>query len=120
MDLSHPLRWIASDLYPTTLAFRHPIRQAAGRCPDSAGGALNNETMGLCEIERLPVPAIAAFDAPLFLWVTDPFLPDCLNVMQRWEFAFKQSTTMNTNGGLPYGQFTPIPGRQECAKRQSR
>ena len=60
-----------------------------GRCPDGDVGAFHYETMGLPDIERLPLPDVAALDAALFLWVTDPFLPVGLRVMQNWGFAYK-------------------------------
>lgn len=41
------------------------------------------------EIERLPVPTIAAKDCVLFLWATAPMLPDALRVMAAWGFEYK-------------------------------
>ncbi len=41
------------------------------------------------EIERLPVPTIAAKDCVLFLWATSPMLPDALRVMAAWGFQYK-------------------------------
>ena len=40
-------------------------------------------------IKNLPVEKIAADDAVLFLWVTMPFLPVGLEVMESWGFKFK-------------------------------
>ncbi|MBN1287860.1 MAG: DNA methyltransferase [Anaerolineae bacterium] len=37
----------------------------------------------------LPVPAFAAANAALFLWATNPLLPDALRVMAAWGFEYK-------------------------------
>lgn len=46
-------------------------------------------TMSLQEIKQLPVVSLAADDCALFLWATDPMLPQALEVMAAWGFAYK-------------------------------
>ena len=51
-------------------------------------GACNHyPTMTLSEIKALPIPA--AKDCVLFLWATVPMLPQALEVMTAWGFAYK-------------------------------
>jgi N6-adenosine-specific RNA methylase IME4 len=45
--------------------------------------------MALDEIKALPVAALAAPDCCLFLWATWPMLPQAMEVMESWGFAFK-------------------------------
>src|SRR5215213_1027557 len=47
------------------------------------------QTMSLHDICALPVADIADNDAALFLWVTQPMLPQGLEVMRAWGFDFK-------------------------------
>ena len=47
------------------------------------------ETMGLAQIKALPVADLAAKDCALFLWVTNPMLPEGLDVMASWGFSYK-------------------------------
>jgi len=46
-------------------------------------------TMGQRELARLPVAQIAADNAVMFLWVTNPLLEDCLAVGRAWGFQYK-------------------------------
>lgn len=48
-------------------------------------------TMTLPEIEALPVAALAAEPAHLYLWVPNALLPEGLAVMQAWGFAYKSN-----------------------------
>ncbi len=48
-------------------------------------------TMGLDEICDLPVEAIAASRAHLYLWVPNALLPDGLKVMEHWGFKYKSN-----------------------------
>jgi N6-adenosine-specific RNA methylase IME4 len=45
--------------------------------------------MTLDTIKALPVAEWAATDCALFLWVTDPSLPQALEVIHAWGFAYK-------------------------------
>src|SRR5215471_10355247 len=55
-----------------------------GRSPDA-----HYDTMPLDRIATLPVGSWAASDCVLFLWVTNPLLPEGLRVMSEWRFTFK-------------------------------
>ena len=46
-------------------------------------------TMSLQEIKDLPVASIAADTAHLYLWVPNALLPDGLEVLRCWGFAYK-------------------------------
>jgi N6-adenosine-specific RNA methylase IME4 len=45
--------------------------------------------MSLDDIKSLPVWTLAAPDCCLFLWATDPMLPQALDVMRGWGFTYK-------------------------------
>lgn len=45
--------------------------------------------MKLADIKAIPVADMAAPDCCLFLWTTDPHLPQALEVMAAWGFTFK-------------------------------
>ena len=47
------------------------------------------DCMSLADIRALPVSDIAAENCALFLWVTDPLLPEGLKLMEAWGFKFK-------------------------------
>jgi N6-adenosine-specific RNA methylase IME4 len=46
-------------------------------------------TMPIAEIKALPVADLAAKDAVLLMWVTDPFLEAGFDVLKAWGFKFK-------------------------------
>jgi N6-adenosine-specific RNA methylase IME4 len=46
-------------------------------------------TMSVDELCALPVRRIAAKNAVLFLWYTNPLLPEALRVVEAWGFRFK-------------------------------
>ena len=46
-------------------------------------------TMDVAEIAALPVGALAAATAHLYLWVPNAMLPDGLRVLSAWGFAYK-------------------------------
>jgi len=47
------------------------------------------DCMSLADIKALPVSDWAAPDCAVFLWVTDPSLPQALEVMTAWGFVYK-------------------------------
>ena len=60
----------------------------------SAKGEVKNpvaqyDCMSLSEIKALPVANLAKPDSALVMWATAPMLPQALEVMQAWGFAFK-------------------------------
>jgi len=64
-------------------------------------------TMGLKDIEDLPVANYAADDCVLFLWTVDCMLPEALRVGASWGFKFKTVaftwTKLKINGGHHIG-----------------
>ena len=54
------------------------------------GAATNHyNTMTPKAIKELPVEALAAKDAVLFMWATFPNLPQALDTIQAWGFKYK-------------------------------
>jgi N6-adenosine-specific RNA methylase IME4 len=62
-------------------------RSAKGVTAKGAGGQYR--TMTLTEISALPVADLAAPDCLLWLWATNPMLPDALRVLEAWGFGFR-------------------------------
>ncbi|MBN7764089.1 DNA methyltransferase [Nitratireductor aquibiodomus] len=60
----------------------------------------------LDEIKALPVLDLAAPDALLWLWATNPMLPQALEVLNAWGFTFKTAGAWGkttVNGKLAFG-----------------
>ncbi len=53
------------------------------------GAVQHYDTMSLDAIKALPVSTLAAPDAALFLWVVQPMLPEALDLIAAWGFAYK-------------------------------
>ena len=53
------------------------------------GASQHYSCMGVDEICALPVGELAAEDAVLFTWVTQPLLPEAMRVVEAWGFTFK-------------------------------
>lgn len=51
------------------------------------------DCMALADICALPVEALAAEDCLLWLWATNPMLPQALEVMAAWGFEFRTAGT---------------------------
>ena len=64
------------------------------------------ETMDVNEIKSLPVAAVAAEKAHLYLWVPNALLPDGLAVMQAWGFEYKTNLIWEKirKDGMPDGR----------------
>ena len=45
--------------------------------------------MNMQQIRELPVADLAANDCALFLWTTDPMLPQALDLIAKWGFTYK-------------------------------
>lgn len=64
------------------------------------------DCLSLAEIKALPVAKWAGPDAVLFLWTTDPMLPQSLEVLRAWGFVYKTvafywvKLNKGRNGGL--------------------
>jgi N6-adenosine-specific RNA methylase IME4 len=66
------------------------------------------DCMSLAAIKALPVADWAAPDCALFLWATDPSLPQALEVIEAWGFAYKTvaftwAKTTRDGTGFPIG-----------------
>lgn len=64
-------------------------------------------TTSIDEIKALPVKDISAPDCALFLWATAPMLPQALEVMAAWGFAYKAQVIWRKaeiGGGEPLNQ----------------
>lgn len=62
--------------------------------------------MTLADIQALPVGHLAAPDCALFLWATAPMLPEALDTMKAWGFAYKTHgiwVKTTKSGGLAFG-----------------
>ena len=62
-------------------------RSAAGVNVKAAGGQYG--LMTLDDIKEMPVEALAADDAVLWLWATNPMLREAMEVLGAWGFCFK-------------------------------
>jgi len=45
--------------------------------------------MKLSDIQKLPILDIADDNCALFLWATDPLLPEAIDLMEHWGFKYK-------------------------------
>ena len=66
------------------------------------------DCMSLADIKALPVGDWAAPDCTLFLWATDPSLPQALEVIAAWGFVYKTvgfnwAKTTKDGAGFPIG-----------------
>ena len=66
------------------------------------------DCMALSDIEALPLTGWAAPDCALFLWATDPLLPQALKVIAAWGFVYKTVAftwvkTTKDGTGFPIG-----------------
>jgi len=62
--------------------------------------------MGLPDIKALPVADLGARDCLLWLWATNPMLPQAIEVMEAWGFQFKTAGTWvktTKHGKLAFG-----------------
>lgn len=63
-------------------------------------------TMTRDDIEALPIGDLAAKDAILWLWATNPMLPDAFAVLRAWGFTFKTAghwAKTTRHGKLAFG-----------------
>ena len=56
---------------------------------EGKNAAAQYHCMSLADIKKLPVGHIAASDAVLWLWATNPLLDQAFEVMKAWGFSFK-------------------------------
>jgi len=65
--------------------------------------------MSMQQIRELPVADLAEDDCSLFLWTTDPMLPQALDLMERWGFNYKTIAFVwaKLNKNAPATLWTP-------------
>lgn len=72
-------------------------------------GAIDKyETMHLDDIKKMPINALAAEHAMLFIWGTVPMLAECLAVLNEWGFKYKTKITWEKTGILGMGNWLRI------------
>ena len=81
----------------------YEMRSKAGyaKSPDA-----HYQTMDIAAIKSLPVEALAAPDALLWLWAVGPMLPEALAVCAAWGFTFKTAgwwVKQTKNGKQTFG-----------------
>lgn len=69
------------------------------------GVDLDYPTMGVNRIKALPVRALAADSAVLFLWTTHGFLKVAFDVMLSWGFRYQRCLTWDKKNGMCLGGF---------------
>jgi N6-adenosine-specific RNA methylase IME4 len=84
-------------------AFASYSHKGKGRSPEA-----HYDCMGLDAIKAVPVADWAAPDCALFLWATDPSLPQALEVISAWGFVYKTVAftwvkTTKDGSGFPIG-----------------
>jgi N6-adenosine-specific RNA methylase IME4 len=60
-------------------------------------------TMSVEEISNLPVQDLATDETILFLWATNPLLPEALQVMRAWGFEYKTNIAWVKDRGRGWG-----------------
>ena len=80
-----------------------PWRYANGGTRGAAGR--HYRTMTVEEIAALPVPQLAEDRAHLHLWTTTSFLPEALDVLRAWGFAYKSQLVWAKPGRLGMGNY---------------
>lgn len=51
------------------------------------------KSMSIDELKKLPIAGLADNDSHLYLWVTNPFIQEGLDLMKAWGFEYKQIIT---------------------------
>lgn len=68
-----------------------PWKYAMWEGSDAANGVAtaHYQTAAVDDLGLLPVADLAAKNCVLFIWITWPLLPDCLDLISRWGFTYK-------------------------------
>ncbi len=68
-----------------------PWKYAMWEGSDAANGVAtaHYQTAAVGDLGLLPVADLAAKNCVLFIWITWPLLPDCLDLISRWGFTYK-------------------------------
>tara|TARA_R110000796_G_C14369346_1_gene413795 strand:+ start:83 stop:676 length:594 start_codon:yes stop_codon:yes gene_type:complete len=80
---------------PWSYKFNKPTASKGGAKGDgySAGVNYYYDTMTMQEIKEMPINGIADKNAVLFMWATNPLLPEALETMKAWGFKYKTCIT---------------------------
>jgi len=75
--------------------FKEPTASKGGAKGSGYSGGVNYYygTMTTDEILKLPVDEICEKDAVLFLWATNPLLPEAIETIKAWGFKYKTCIT---------------------------
>ncbi len=92
----------ADGKYKTIYADPPWEERGGGKCV--RGAQKNYPLMATSEIKELAIPSIAEENCHLYLWVTNNFLPDGLEVANAWGFRYITVITW-VKGSLGLGQY---------------
>ena len=65
----------------------------------------NKDTMTAEQISAMPVREIAAKNSVLFLWATNPLMPEAFEVMKAWGWKYKTLLTWEKTNGTGMGYW---------------
>lgn len=91
-----------------TVIYADPPWRYGDKCLHRGGAERHYQTVGLPALVALPVQNLANEDAALFLWSTSPMLPEAMQVLNAWGFAYKTIAftwvkTTKKSGDLAWG-----------------
>lgn len=102
--LALPLPAGPYDLIMADPPWRFETRSGKGITPKGAGGQYR--TMTLAQIMALPVAELAAPHCLLWLWCTNPMLPQGFEVLRAWGFTYRTAghwAKLTRHGKLAFG-----------------
>lgn len=79
-------------------------KRETGDHRESTGAEHHYPTMPLPDLKALAVSGLAATDAVLFCWATFPLLPEALEVVKSWGFAYKTAFVWDKGAGA-FGHY---------------
>ncbi len=92
------------DLIMADPPWQFKTRSKKGVTAKGAGGQY--DLMTLDDIKNMPIANIASKDCLLWLWATNPMLPQAFEVMKSWDFEFKTAghwVKRTKHGKLAFG-----------------
>jgi N6-adenosine-specific RNA methylase IME4 len=95
-------RALPSDVYRLIYAdppWQYNDKRATGDHRVTTAAAHHYPTMAIDAIKAIDVPAISAPDSVLFCWATFPLLPDALELVAAWGFAYKTAFVWDKGRG---------------------
>jgi len=73
---------------------------------DCRGAAEHHySTMSLEDIKNIPIKNVQSENSCLFLWTTNPFLPESFDVMESWGYNYKTTLTWVKSGNIGMGRY---------------